>query len=116
MRASSSTTPPRAVLTRICAVFHLAELGGAERFFSFFVEREVEGDNVRLSQEFLLRLDVGPRRVCVGVRITVVVDDLHVESSGAFGESGTDASHTDDAEGFVFGIVWVSIHSSTYPA
>lgn len=49
--------------------------------------------------------DVGVGRIGVGVWVSVVVDDLHVESGGAFGESATDPAHTDDAEGLAFGIV-----------
>lgn len=87
------------------AVLHLVELSLAEALFGVLVEGEVKGDDVGLSEEFFLRLDVGARGICVGVGVTIVVDDLHVECSGALGEGGTDTSHTDNAEGLSLGVV-----------
>lgn len=87
------------------AVLHLLELGLAERLFGLLVEGKVERDDVGLGEQLLLRLDVSPRGVCVGVGVTVVVDDLHVEGSGTLGKCGTDTAHADDAESLSFRVV-----------
>ena len=86
-------------------VLHLVELGLAEALLGLFVQRKIERDDVSLSKELGLRLDVSPGRVCVGVRVSVVVDDLHVKSCSALGERRADTAHADDTEGLVLGVV-----------
>ena len=97
-RAGSSTTAPRAVLTRVAVGFIRAELAGADQVVGLRGQRRVEAEDVAGRQQLV---EVEPGRLELGrVRRVVAreVGDLHAEGAAAGGDARADPAEADDPE------------------
>ena len=93
--AASSTSAPRAVLTRIDAGLHPRDARLVEEAAGLVVEREIERDDVGLCQQ---RVELDQRHAGVRPRRAVPGDHLHAHALGDARHLGADAAEPDDAE------------------
>lgn len=78
---------------------HLRKLLATERVACLIVEREVEGDNIALAQEFLYARNVRAGEIWGWYNlVAVVVDHLHVEGDETAGHGRSNTSHSDDTK------------------
>lgn len=86
-------------------LLHLIKLRLPKASLCLIIQRQVERDNIRSSQQLILILDVFALKVRLGRDgISVVINDLHIECNKSFGQSRSNTSHSDDSDSTSF---WV---------